>query len=107
MVYPMIGIVYYSGVMPPNYLLALNIATLGGTIVGQIGFGFAADRWGRRKMFGQELIFTIVGTLGCAMASTGVNGLMSLIGWLCFWRVILGIGMFTKAKMRFIATHLT
>ena len=103
----MLSIVYYGGAMPHSHLLALNIATLGGTIVGQIGFGFAADRWGRRKMFGQELIITIAGTLGCAMASTGVNGSMSLLGWLCFWRVILGLGMFTKAKMRFITNHLT
>lgn len=88
----MLGEVYYGGTMPHSYLIGINIATLGGTILGQIGFGLAADRWGRRKMYGHELVITIAGTLGCAMASTGSHGSMSLIGWLCFWRVIIGLG---------------
>lgn len=45
---PMLGIIYYSdqhGVMPHNYETAMSIVTLGGSILGQIGFGFGADIW--------------------------------------------------------------
>jgi len=48
MVMPMLGIIYYGdngGVMPHNYETAMSIVTLGGSIVGQIGFGFGADIW--------------------------------------------------------------
>jgi len=97
MVIPMLGIVYYNndtdlGVMPHNYQTALSIVTLGGSIIGQIGFGLGADLWGRRKMYGLELIITIGATLGMVMASNG-EGSMSFIVWLLVWRFILGIGI--------------
>lgn len=96
MVIPILGIVYYQdngGVMPHNYETALSILTLAGTIVGQIVFGWAADIWGRRKMYGVELIITIVSTLGMVMASNGINGSMSIFVWLSIWRFFLGIGI--------------
>ena len=48
MVMPMLGIIYYGdngGVMPHDYETAMSIVTLGGSIIGQIGFGFGADIW--------------------------------------------------------------
>lgn len=44
-------VVYYGGAMPHNYETALSVVTLGGSIIGQIGFGLGADFWGRRKMY--------------------------------------------------------
>lgn len=93
MVIPMLGIVYYGGQMPRNYETALSVVTVGGSILGQIGFGLAADIWGRRKMYGVELIITIGATLGVVMSSPGVEGSMSIIVWLLFWRFALGIGI--------------
>ncbi|KAI5240891.1 inorganic phosphate transporter [Aureobasidium subglaciale] len=94
LVMPMIGHVYYtSGVVPHEYEVAINIATLGGSIIGQLGFGIVGDWLGRRKAYGLELIITVVAALGSAMASNGINGSMSLIGWLIFWRLIMGIGI--------------
>ncbi|KUJ23969.1 MFS general substrate transporter [Mollisia scopiformis] len=93
MVIPILGIVYYGGTMPHNYETALSVVTLGGSIIGQIGFGFGADIWGRRKMYGLELIVTIVATLGVVMASNGTAGSMSVIVWLLVWRFVLGIGI--------------
>lgn len=63
MVIPMLGIIYYGGEMPRKYETALSVVTLGGSIIGQVAFGFAADIWGRRKMYGLELIITIAATL--------------------------------------------
>jgi len=59
-------IAYFNGTMPHRYSVALTITTLGGTIVGMIAFGLSADIWGRRKMYGLELIITIFSTLGVA-----------------------------------------
>jgi len=43
--------------------------------------------------YGLELIITVAAALGSAMASNGTNVSMSLIGWLIFWRLIMGIGI--------------
>lgn len=93
MVVPLLGIVYYGGTMPHNYETALSVVTLGGSIIGEIGFGLAADLWGRRKMYGLELIITIGATLGVVMSSNGAEGSMSVIVWLLMWRFVLGIGI--------------
>lgn len=79
--------------MPAGYRLGMNIATLVGSMIGQVVFGFLADRYGRRKMYGLELIITIAACLGFATASTGVHGSMSLIALLIFWRLVMGIGI--------------
>jgi hypothetical protein len=49
---PMIGHIYYpdstpKGVVPHEYAVAINIATLGGSIIGQLGFGLAGDWLGK------------------------------------------------------------
>ena len=90
---PMLSVVYWEGDFPTSYQRGMNIATLLGSMVGQIVFGFLADRYGRRKMYGLELVVTIAASLGFATASTGVNGSMSLIGLLIFWRLVMGVGI--------------
>ena len=48
-----VGYVYYStsgGVLPTTSDTALKIATVAGTVVGQLGFGFLADHLGRKKV---------------------------------------------------------
>lgn len=93
MVLPILGIIYYGGKMPHNYETAISVVTLGGSIIGQIGFGLGADIWGRRKMYGLELVITIGATLGVVMASNGIDGSMSVMAWLLIWRCVLGIGI--------------
>ena len=90
---PMLSIIYWQGNIPTSYQLGMNTATLLGSMIGQMVFGFLADRFGRRKMYGLELIVTIAASLGFATASTGVNGSMSLIGLLVFWRLVMGVGI--------------
>ncbi|KAI4727121.1 inorganic phosphate transporter [Aureobasidium sp. EXF-10728] len=104
LVMPMIGHIYYPdstpqpAIVPQKYTVAINIATLGGSILGQLSFGLAGDWLGRRKAYGLELIITIAAALGSAMASNGYasdddQGSMSLIAWLIFWRLVMGIGI--------------
>lgn len=92
----MLGIVYWygtshKGVIPSNSDTAIKVATSGGTVIGQVGFGYLADVVGRKKMYGLELIIIIVATL--AQALTSASPSMSVVGLLVFWRVIMGIGI--------------
>lgn len=89
----MLGTVYWQGDVPSEYQFGMNVATLLGSMIGQVLFGTLADRYGRRKMYGLELFVTIFASLGFAAASPGVNNSMSMIGWLIFWRFVMGAGI--------------
>lgn len=94
---PMLGYVYWpnhdeGGIpsVPSSVKTAMMCSTLAGTMVGQIGFGFAADLLGRRKMYGLELVIIIVGTMLLLMSSNGEKNSMAIGGWLITWRAIMG-----------------
>lgn len=91
-VLPVLNIVYWDGKIPQSYETALICATLAGTLIGQILFGFLADMYGRRKMYGLELLVIVSATLGVAMSATGAKGSMNIMVWLIFWRTMMGIG---------------
>ena len=65
----MLGVVYWHtaksspGVIPTSSDTAIKVATSGGTVLGQVGFGILADVLGRKKMYGLELILIIIATL--------------------------------------------
>ena len=84
----MLSVLYWKGEFPTRYQFGLNAATLLGSIVGQIAFGIMADRYGRRKVYGLDLVVLIGASLGFATASSGVNNSMSLIAFLIFWRAV-------------------
>lgn len=92
-VVPMLGTVYWGGDVPPRYQLSMNVATLLGSMIGQVSFGILADIYGRRKMYGLELLITILASLSFASASSGVFNSMSMVAWLIFWRIVMGIGI--------------
>ncbi|GAA5892063.1 hypothetical protein JCM5296_004043 [Sporobolomyces johnsonii] len=91
----MIGYVYNQGVhkgaLTANQDLGLKIATPVGTLMGQLFFGWLADRVGRKRMYGFELIIIIVATLGQAVAGHAPG--ISIIGVLVMWRFIMGVGI--------------
>ena len=81
-----------SGNLPVQLQAGLLISTLAGTMVGQIAFGIMGDIYGRRKMYGFELIILIIGSLGTVMASEGA-GSMNVWAWVIVWRGIMGTGI--------------
>jgi len=89
----MIAYVYWNEEVSSFRLTCINIATLTGTLFGQILFGFLGDQKGRKKMYGIELVLLIGATLGVVMSSRGYNGSMSVYAWLIWWRIIVGIGV--------------
>ncbi|KAI8332470.1 phosphate:H+ symporter [Chlamydoabsidia padenii] len=90
----MIGFVYWSesgNKTPPNVDTAIKVACSVGTVVGQLAFGYLADRVGRKRMYGVELIIIIIGTIGQSLAGDG--SAVSFWGIMVFWRVVVGIGI--------------
>ncbi|KAL1859218.1 hypothetical protein Plec18167_007848 [Paecilomyces lecythidis] len=90
---PMIAYTYWRNDTTSREITFINIATLAGTLLGQVSFGFLADKNGRKRMYGVELTLLIAATLGVAMSSTGVNDSMNIFAWLIWWRIIVGIGV--------------
>ena len=93
----MLGVVYWHtaakkpGIIPEHSDTAIKVATSGGTVLGQVGFGILADIVGRKKMYGLELILIIFCTL--AQSLSAPSPAMSIVGLLIFWRVMMGIGI--------------
>lgn len=94
----MLGIVFWqdaagknAGKIPSSADTAIKVSTSGGTVIGQLLFGWLADRIGRKRMYGIELIIIIFATLAQALSSD--SRAVSIVGLLIFWRVIMGIGI--------------
>ena len=88
----MLGVVYFDAAIPATADTALKVATAGGTVIGQFGFGILADIVGRKKMYGLELIIIIFATLAQALSASAPG--LTIIGVICFWRVIMGVVSF-------------
>ncbi len=94
----MFGLVFWQesngGVIPPSSETAIKVATAGGTVIGQIVFGYLADLLGRKRMYGIELMIIIAATLAQSLSAPSTA--MSFVGVIIFWRVIMGIGGLTN-----------
>jgi MFS transporter, PHS family, inorganic phosphate transporter len=90
---PSLAYVYWSTDNSGSHETQINIVTLTGSIVGQLVFGLLADLFGRRKLYGFELIFVIFGTVGLAGSATGYGNSMDIMGWLIYYRFFVGIGI--------------
>ena len=107
----MLGFVYWHDATRPSHETAFNNATTAGCVVGMVAFGLCADIFGRRKMYGSEIVVLMAGTMGVVMSSTGYTppeqpnganpgsidynsiGSMNIQSWLLFWRFLSGVGI--------------
>ncbi|KAI7859702.1 phosphate:H+ symporter [Circinella umbellata] len=90
----MIGYVYWAengNKTPHDVDTAIKVSCSVGTVIGQLLFGYLADRLGRKRMYGVELIIIIVGTVGQTLAGNGPAA--SFWAVITFWRIILGVGI--------------
>ncbi|EGG08090.1 uncharacterized protein MELLADRAFT_42986 [Melampsora larici-populina 98AG31] len=88
----MLGYVLHNGgSLSANQDLGIKVATPVGTFCGQLLFGWLADVYGRKRMYGIELMIIIISTLGQAV--TGSGHAISLIGVLIMWRFFMGLGI--------------
>jgi PHS family inorganic phosphate transporter-like MFS transporter len=90
---PMLAIVYWQGDIPQKEELSINIATLIGTLIGQVTFGILGDRLGRKKMYGVLLIIMIIATVGLALCSKGAEGSVNILAWIISWRLLMGFAI--------------
>lgn len=75
------------GELPTPVSQALKASTSAGIIIGQVLFGWLADVFGRRKMYGIELGIILLSTMNCALASS--SPAMTSTGLFVFWRVMM------------------
>ncbi|CAF3345138.1 unnamed protein product [Rotaria sp. Silwood2] len=95
LVVPMLGYVYYmdqKNTVPSDIQGILKGITNVGNIIGQLVFGYLGDSKGRKSVYGVELLIIIMATICSAMAGSAAIGVGTL-GFLGFWRFILGIGI--------------
>ncbi|KAK7737894.1 hypothetical protein SLS53_006272 [Cytospora paraplurivora] len=80
----------------------LDLTTLSSTLVGMVFFGHFADRGGRKRLYGWELIIVILATLGLVLSSQGYRGVdedgnskssMDFYASIIFFRCVLGFGI--------------
>ncbi|KAH8828846.1 phosphate permease [Flagelloscypha sp. PMI_526] len=77
--------------LTPRQSLSIKVATPVGTLVGQLLFGWLADRVGRKRMYGIELMIMIVATFGQVVTSSARS--VSFISTFAVWRFFLGVGI--------------
>ncbi|WP_304986072.1 MFS transporter [Coxiella-like endosymbiont] len=68
-----------------NQIALLNGASLASAAFGAVIFGWFADKWGRKKMYGVEVFILFVGALLSAFSSS--------FTWLLISRILVGIGI--------------
>ncbi|KAK4169560.1 inorganic phosphate transporter PHO84 [Cladorrhinum sp. PSN259] len=85
-----------------NVGIVMDQLTLLGAAIGMIAAGSLADLWGRKRLYGVELVILIIATLGVVQASEGfhldradgtVEYTMDIYSWLTWWRFALGIAI--------------
>jgi PHS family inorganic phosphate transporter-like MFS transporter len=99
-----VGYIYWPNVTDGSPELTINCVTLAGSVIGQLSFGWAADKWGRRKLYGLELVLVIFGTLGMAQASSGIENNMNILRWITFYRFVLGVGIGAEYPLSAVIT---
>ncbi|KAH3667106.1 hypothetical protein WICMUC_005453 [Wickerhamomyces mucosus] len=87
----MMAYVYWAGKIPSAESTLLKVSTSVGTVIGQFGFGFLADKIGRKKIYGVELIIMICATIGQCVI--GTSEAINFTALLTFFRIIQGIGI--------------
>jgi MFS transporter, PHS family, inorganic phosphate transporter len=90
---PSLAYVYWPEAYSTWRETLINCMTLAGSLVGQLAFGYLADRFGRTRLYGSELVIVVISTIGVTASSTGFDDSMSILVWLVAWRFVMGIGI--------------
>ncbi|KAI0779294.1 MFS general substrate transporter [Fomes fomentarius] len=79
--------------LPPNLEGFIKAGANIGSVIGQFAFGYSADYFGRKAVYGKELMLIIFATIGTICNPTGAISPEGALIWLGVWRIILGIGI--------------
>lgn len=72
---------------------AVNAGANIGNVIGQIGFGFLGDTFGRKFVYGKELIIAMVGIIMTISLPNNRFGSVGKAWWLFAFRLLMGIGI--------------
>ncbi|KAL3686966.1 hypothetical protein R1sor_013275 [Riccia sorocarpa] len=94
----LLGRIYYfkpgsskPGVLPANVNAAVTGVALCGTLAGQLFFGWAGDKFGRKKVYGITLMIMVLASIASGLSfGSSATGVMVT---LCFFRFWLGFGI--------------
>lgn len=78
--------------------------TLAGSAVGQLVFGYLADKFGRTRLYGVELVIVIFCTIGVSSAANGYSGSMQILVWIAAWRFVMGVGIGAEYPLSAVLT---
>ncbi len=95
-VVPMLGYTYFqdtNGSVPTRDSDIVKGSLSLGMIVGQIAFGTLGDAIGRHRIYGRELMMTMLGTLMCILLPWQGLSHQGIIAWMAVWRVVTGFGI--------------
>ncbi|KAH7907097.1 major facilitator superfamily domain-containing protein [Hygrophoropsis aurantiaca] len=84
---------YGGGAMPANLQGLLKAAANIGSVIGQFGFGYCADAFGRKAIYGKELMLIILATILCITTPTGSLSPAGSLIYLSIFRILLGVGV--------------
>lgn len=87
----MLAYAFWGGKIPASTTTLIKVSTSVGTVIGQLGFGFMADKIGRKKIYGTELIIMIVATiLQCCLGESPAVNFVAIFACL---RIVMGVGI--------------
>jgi MFS transporter, PHS family, inorganic phosphate transporter len=89
----MLNLVYWNGKMPQSTSTLISMSLLAGTMVGQVVLGILGDRYGRRRIYGVELMILTVATILMCVASKGALEGTNKVAWISTWRFVMGLGI--------------
>lgn len=89
----MLNVVYWNGQMPQSTSTLISMSLLAGTVVGQLVLGMLGDRYGRRRIYGVELMILTVATVLMSVASKGALQGTNRVAWISTWRFAMGVGI--------------
>lgn len=87
----MLQYVYWNGTIPDSTTTLIKVSTSVGTVIGQISFGSIADKVGRKKIYGLELIIMIFATL--FQCTLGTSPAINFVAIFSTVRILMGIGI--------------
>jgi len=87
------GLQHKTAHFPPLLRGAVNAGSNIGNILGQLTFGFLGDTFGRKFVYGKELIVCIIGTILVISLPNSIPTPTLKMIWLFCFRVVMGIGI--------------
>ncbi|KAF5361060.1 hypothetical protein D9756_004461 [Leucocoprinus leucothites] len=84
---------YNGGALPDGLQGFMKAGANIGSVIGQFAFGYAADAFGRKAVYGKELMLIIFATIMSITTPTGSLSPEGSIIYLAIFRIVLGIGV--------------